>query len=77
MTGEDHLRQQLEWVTRRIKALDEIDVRLKEMKALAMFARDNNVNRVQLQEVNDKLCALQKKVTELDERSRVFWIGCQ
>lgn len=77
MTGEDYLRQQLEWVVRRIEALDEIEVRLKKMRALAVYARDNNLNRVQVQEVNDKLRALQKKVTELDELSRVFWVDCQ
>ncbi len=51
MTGEDYLRQQLEWVVRRIEALDEIEVRLKKMRALAVYARDNNLNRVQVQEV--------------------------
>ncbi len=77
MTDVDYLRQQLEWVTQRIKALDEIDIMLIEMKALTVYARDHNLNRAELQEVNDKLSALQKIVNELDERSKVFWVGCQ
>lgn len=77
MTNEDYLRQQLEWVAWRIETLDKIDVKLKEMKALAEYARDNNLNQVQTQLVNDKLQVLQKEVTELDEQSKVCWLDCQ
>ncbi len=77
MADKEYMRQQLEWVAWRIKALDEIDAKLKKMRALAVLARDTDLSQVQLMEVNDRLHMLQKKVCELDEQSRVFWIHRQ
>ncbi len=60
-----------------MEALDEIEARLREMRELAAYARDNDIGPAEAEEINDKLRAMQQKVTELDERSRVFWMDCQ
>ncbi|AGL01677.1 hypothetical protein [Desulfoscipio gibsoniae] len=75
--NEDYLRQQLEWVKYRAAALDEIEVKLREMKELAVFARDNELTPVEAREINAKLHELQREITELDEQSGVFWLDYQ
>ncbi|SFF95558.1 hypothetical protein SAMN05660649_00189 [Desulfotomaculum arcticum] len=77
MTNEEYLRQQLVWVERRMGALAEIEARLTEMRALAEYARDNSLSRVQTREINAKLQGLQQEVTKLDEQSKVFWLDYQ
>jgi len=77
MLNEDYLRQQLEWVAWRIEALEQIEAKLKEMKELAISARDNLMTRDEAQGINAQLYKLQKQVTTLDEQSRVFWLDCQ
>lgn len=77
ITNEDYLRQQLEWVKYRMKALDEIEARLREMRKLAAYARDNDIGFAEAREINDRLQAMQEEVTELDEKSGVFWLDCQ
>ncbi len=76
-SNADYLKQKLEWVEQRIKALDEIEVRLREMRELAEYTRDNDIDFTGAQKINDRLRVMQEEVTELDERSRVFWMDCQ
>jgi flagellin-like hook-associated protein FlgL len=77
IANEDYLRQQLEWVKYRTEALDEIEDKLKEMKELAVFARDSELTPVEAREINAKLHELRREVTELDGQSQVFWLDCQ
>lgn len=67
----------MEWVERRMVALDKIEAKLVEMRALAEYARDNSLSRVQTREINAKLQGLQQEMTKLDEQSKVFWLDCQ
>ena len=60
-----------------MEALNHIEIKLTEMKALAEYARDNSLSRVQAQEINAKLQGLQQEVIELDEQSKVLWMDCQ
>ena len=60
-----------------MKALDEIEAKLTEMRALAEYARDNSLSRVQTREINAKLQGLQQEVIKLAEQSKVFWLDCQ
>lgn len=76
-SNADYLKQKLEWVEQRMETLDEIEARLREMRELAAYARDNNLGSAKAEEINDKLRAMQEEITELDERSRVFWMDCQ
>jgi DNA repair exonuclease SbcCD ATPase subunit len=76
-SNEDYLRQKLEWVEQRMQTLDEIDARLREMRELAEYARDNDICSAEAQEINGKLQAMQQEVNELDDKTRVFWMDCQ
>ncbi|MTI86029.1 MAG: hypothetical protein FH756_19555 [Firmicutes bacterium] len=60
-----------------MEALDKIEARLREMRELAEYASDNDLGPAETQEINDKLQAMQKEVTELDDKTRVFWKDCQ
>ena len=60
-----------------MEALEESDARLREMKELAEYARDNDLGSTEVKEINDRLRAMQQEVTELDEKTRVFWMDCQ
>jgi len=77
MVDQDYLRQQLEWVNTRMKALDRIAFKLTEMKKIAEYAKDNELASVETQDLNTKLKILQLEVIDLDKKSRVFWMDCQ
>jgi flagellin-like hook-associated protein FlgL len=77
MTSEDYLRQQLEWIKYRAKALEEIEAKLQEMRSLATYARDNHMSPEMAQEFNARLHVLQREIIALDEQTRVFWMDCQ
>ncbi|MTI84021.1 MAG: hypothetical protein FH756_08950 [Firmicutes bacterium] len=76
-SNADYLKQKLEWVEQRMEALDGIEDRLREMRELAEYARDNDIGSAETQEINDKLQAMQQEITELDDKTRVFWMDCQ
>lgn len=77
MVDQDYLRQQLEWVNTRMKALDRITLKLTEMKKIAEYAKENELTSVEAQDLNTKLKLLQLEVIDLDKKSRVFWMDCQ
>ena len=75
--NEDYLKQKMEWVEQRMAALEEIEVKLREMRSLATYARDNYLNREMAREFNARLRVLQREINTLDEQTRVFWMDCQ
>ncbi|MGI6649671.1 MAG: hypothetical protein ACOX5W_11650 [Bacillota bacterium] len=75
--NEDYLKQKLEWVEQRMAALEEIEVKLREMRSLATYARDNYLNREMAREFNARLRVLQWEINALDKQTRVFWMDCQ
>ncbi|MCF8009868.1 MAG: hypothetical protein K9L17_03500 [Clostridiales bacterium] len=75
--SEEYLRQKLEWTKKRMKALDEIETRLRKMRGLAEYARDNELSQDKKQEINDRLQRLQSEVNELDEKTRMPWVDNQ
>lgn len=58
-------------------ALEEIEARLREMRSLAAYAKDNHVSPEVAHEFNARLQVLQREITALDEQTRVFWVDCQ
>jgi len=74
---EDYLNQKLEWITYRIKKLDQIEGKLVEMRHLAEYARDYKLSGKQSEGINVKLHKLHQEVIELDERSKTFWLENQ
>lgn len=77
MTKDEYLRQEAEWIKYRLEMLDEIETRLVEMKKLAEYVRDNNLDKQEKEAINRKLQTLQQQVTELDEKSKKFWLDNQ
>jgi hypothetical protein len=68
--NESYLRQKQEWVKHRLKALDEIEIRLIEMRSIAVLVRDSNLDVLTWQELNDRFHVLENEVNELDEKSK-------
>jgi hypothetical protein len=77
MTDETYLEQKLEWVKYRLRILDEIEVRLGEMRKISVQARDDKLSVPKRQKLSDRLHALEKEVNQLDRKSKTFWLECQ
>ncbi|NMA52553.1 MAG: hypothetical protein GX949_06055 [Peptococcaceae bacterium] len=75
--SKEYLQHKLVWVTQRLAALEEIEAKLREMRSLATYARDNYINQEVAREFNARLSKLQQEITALDEQTRVFWMDCQ
>lgn len=75
--NEAYLRQKQEWVNYRLKALDEIEARLIEMRSIAALAEDSRLDALTRQEINHRFHVLGREVNELDKKSRTFWLDCQ
>ena len=69
----DYIKEKLEWVKYRLAMLDIIEGKLKQMRDLAEYARDNLLSELEKAEMNTRLNRLGKDVTELDDQSRKFW----
>lgn len=77
LENESRLLERLKWVKYRLRVLDEIESKLEEMKAIAIYAGDNTLDSHITRELNVKIQALEKEVNELDEKSRIRWIDFQ
>lgn len=77
MIEKDYLNEKQEWITYRIEKLDQIKVKLVEMRHLAEYARDYKLSGEQIEGINVKLRKLQQEVIEMDERSKTFWLENQ
>lgn len=73
----DYAEQKLEWVKYRIEMLDEIEGKLKKMRELAEYTRDNELTDSEKEEINARLHKLEKEVVDLDEKSKKFWLDNQ
>ena len=74
--NEDYLKQKQMWVEIRMAALGEMEAKLREMRSLAAYARDNHINRDVAQKLTTRLSVLQEEINMLDEQTRVFWMDC-
>lgn len=70
--NKDLLEEKLKWVKYRLEILDKIENKLKEMKTLAQYAKNNNLNSTQIKEINSKINILNEEILKLDEESRAF-----
>ena len=64
---EEFCREQLEWARRRIEALDKIEVKLKEMRELAVYAASRSLNEKESAEVQEWVDILKAEVKAMDE----------
>lgn len=64
--GIKQLVDKLLWVRARMKALEEIETRLREMRFLAETAALYDLSASDREEINEKLAALSAQVDRLD-----------
>ncbi|RKD32337.1 hypothetical protein [Thermohalobacter berrensis] len=74
---KEYFEQKLEWVKYRIKMLNKIEEKLREMKGLAKYVKDNDLDEEEIQEINTKIDSLREEVVEMDEKSKTFWLDNQ
>ena len=77
MIDEEYLKQKLEWVKYRLGRLDQVEVKLTEMRQLAEYARDNTLGSQEIKELNLKINKLQREVITIEEESKTFWLDNQ
>lgn len=71
--NEEYLKQKLQWVKYRLEMLDKIEEKLKEMKNLAEYLKENDLNDEEVGEINMKFNELKNQVIRMDEQSKKFW----
>ncbi|MBS4025225.1 MAG: hypothetical protein KGZ96_06060 [Clostridia bacterium] len=72
MENKNQCKQWLAWINNRLKALDEIEGKLRQMRELAEQMQEGNFSRQQLAAVNQQFKLLEQEVNQLDEQSRNF-----
>ncbi|UNC91725.1 hypothetical protein HUE98_06225 [Candidatus Contubernalis alkalaceticus] len=74
ITVEDinRYKQWLAWVNNRLKALDEIENKLQQMRQLAVQVQEGLLNQQQIEDMNQKFKLLEQEVKQLDELSRNY-----
>jgi len=67
------LEQQLEWTKEQIHILDEMEVKLHEMKKIAEYAEENKLSSIEAQDLNVQLVVLKNEYSALEaKRKTVF-----
>ena len=70
----DEIRQeQLAWAHRRLAALDKMEVKLQEMRALAKYAAIRSLSQIEVVQVQEWMGILQAEVVAIDQESA--WTG--
>ena len=64
---EEICREQLEWVRRRLEALDQIEAKLRQMRQLATYAASRNLTDEEVAQVQEWVNILQAEVNALDK----------
>lgn len=60
-------REQLEWLHRRLAALDQMEIKLREMRELAVYAASRNLKEHEIAQVQEWINLLQAEVNALDK----------
>lgn len=67
------LEQQLDWTKEQVQILDEMDIKLREMKKIAEYAAANKLSSTEMEKLNGQLNVLQTEVRLLvAQRHTVF-----
>lgn len=59
-------QEHLEWVRRRLETLDKIEVKLKKMRELAVYAASHSLDEREAGQIQEWVNILQAEVKELD-----------
>lgn len=62
------LEEQLEWSKEQVRILDEIDMRLHEMKRIAEYAVDHELSAIEKIRFNNQLKDLKDEVDSLEKQ---------
>jgi hypothetical protein len=68
---QDHkkfLEEQLEWCKEQDRILEEIDVKLHEMKEIAEYALEHGLTSAEIDQLNDQLNELKREVHSLEKQ---------
>lgn len=72
---EEICREQLEWVRRRLEALDQIEAKLRQMRQLATYAASRNLTDEEVAQVQEWVNILQAEVNALDKATEKLVTG--
>ena len=62
------LEQQLQWTKERIQILDEMDVKLHEMKRIAEYALEQHLSALEIERLNGELNVLKGEFSSLEKQ---------
>ncbi|OLO38101.1 hypothetical protein BTR23_11945 [Alkalihalophilus pseudofirmus] len=73
MSGENQddkafLEEQLQWTKERVRILDEIDLKLHQMKKIAKYAVENTLNLSEVDGLNKQINDLKYEVDMLENQ---------
>ena len=64
---EETRQEQVEWLHRRLAALDQMEAKLREMRELAVYAASRNLKEHEVAQVQEWMNLLQAEVLALDK----------
>ena len=71
----DEIRQeQLAWAKRRLKALDKMEAKLREMRALAEYAANRSLSEQEVSQVQEWMDILQAEVVAMDRETALIGV---
>ena len=62
------LEQQLQWCKKRDRILEEIEMKLHEMKKIVQYTLDYELTEIELEQLNDRLKELTGEVYSLERQ---------
>ncbi|MTI69190.1 MAG: hypothetical protein FH751_02900 [Firmicutes bacterium] len=79
MYNDEEMRkkEKLKWVEDRIKALEEIEIKLTKMKELTEYVKNNELSKEEITKLNEEIDELSKEISTLDKDSKTFWLDNQ
>jgi len=63
-----HLEQQLQWTVEQVRILDEIDIKLHEMKRIAEYVLAHNLSAIEIERLNGELDTLKNEFSSLERQ---------
>ena len=63
-----HLEQQLQWTKERVCILDEMNVKLHEMKRVAEYAVEHTLSAIEIERLNGELYTLKNEFSSLERQ---------
>ncbi|WP_399628568.1 hypothetical protein [Sporosarcina sp. SG10008] len=65
---KNHLEQQLQWTKERVCILDEMNVKLHEMKRIAEYAVEHTLSAIEIERLNGELYTLKNEFSSLERQ---------